>query len=75
MISCLVPFNENTLKEEGYDIDIHYIADRMPNSIIVREDEESAKKMLEFAPAVYIGMSTKDVYKVLENVKKYQKIM
>ena len=70
---CLVPFNDNTLKEEGYDIDIHYIADRMPNSIIVTEDEESAKRMLEFSPAVYIGMSTKDVYRVLNNVKNYQK--
>lgn len=72
---CLVPFNDNTLKEEGYDIDIHYIADRMPNSIIVTEDEQSAKRMLEFSPAVYIGMSTKDVYRILNNVKKYQKNM
>ncbi|MBE6114730.1 MAG: UDP-N-acetylmuramate--L-alanine ligase [Erysipelotrichaceae bacterium] len=69
---CLVPFNENTLKEEGYDIDIHYIADRMPNALIVTEDEESAKKMLEFSPAVYVGMSTKDVYRILNNVKRYQ---
>ena len=52
---------------------MHYIADRMPNSIIVTEDEESAKRMLEFSPAVYIGMSTKDVYRILNNVKNYQK--
>lgn len=70
---CLVPFNENTLKEEGYDIDIHYLADRMPNAIIVTEDEESASKMLKFSPAVYVGMSTKDVYRILDNVKRYQK--
>lgn len=70
---CLVPFNENTLKEEGYDIDIHYLADRMPNAIIVNEDEESARKMLEFSPAVFVGMSTKDVYRILNNVKRYQK--
>lgn len=70
---CLVPFNENTLKEEGYDIDIHYIADRMPNALIVTEDEESAEKMLAFSPAVYVGMSTKDVYRILNNVKRYQK--
>lgn len=70
---CLVPFNENTLKEEGYDIDIHYLADRMPNALIVNEDEESARKMLAFGPAVYVGMSTKDVYRILNNVKRYQK--
>lgn len=70
---CLVPFNENTLKEEGYDIDIHYLADRMPNAIIVTEDEISAQKMLDFSPAVYVGMSTKDVYRILDNVKRYQR--
>ena len=39
---------------------------------IVTEDEESARKMLEFSPAVYVGMSTKDVYRILDNVKRYQ---
>ena len=69
---CIVPFNENTLKEEGYDIDEHYIADRIPNSLIVRDDDESASKLYAMGPAVYVGMSTKDVYNVLNAIKKYQ---
>lgn len=69
---CLVPFAENTLKEPGYDIDVHYLADRLPNALIVEETQEDAKRMLAFTPAVFIGMSTKDVYRILNHVKRYQ---
>ncbi len=69
---CLVPFAENTLKEPGYDIDVHYLADRLPRALIVEETEDDAMRMLQFTPAVFIGMSTKDVYRILNHVKRYQ---
>ena len=42
------------------------------NGGIVRDDDESARKLYAMGPAVYVGMSTKDVYNVLNAIKKYQ---
>lgn len=70
---CLVPFADNTMKEPGFDIDVSFLANRLPRALVVEETEADAKRMLAFRPAVFIGMSTKDVYKILNNVKRYQK--
>ncbi|NLA78806.1 MAG: UDP-N-acetylmuramate--L-alanine ligase [Erysipelothrix sp.] len=59
--------------EEGYDIDIHYIQNMIENSEVVSEDEAGAAWLAQFAPAVYLFMSSKDIYVLSDHLKLYQK--
>ncbi|MBQ1826917.1 MAG: UDP-N-acetylmuramate--L-alanine ligase [Erysipelotrichaceae bacterium] len=44
------------------DIDISYLAERVPGSHIFHETVEDAKVLKDMAPAVYVFMSSKDIY-------------
>ena len=66
----LCPFTSIDDKEEGIDIDITYLQQRIPGSQIVDTDEESAQVLSERAPAVFLFMSSKDIYHLAEMVKK-----
>ncbi len=60
-------------KEEGIDIDIRYLQERIPGSRILEENEDGAKELAKEAPAVYLFMSSKDIYGLSALVKRYQK--
>ncbi|MEF9893934.1 MAG: UDP-N-acetylmuramate--L-alanine ligase [Anaerorhabdus sp.] len=59
-------------KEDGIDIDIHYLQEKIPGSKILTEDEEGAKILAKEEPAVYLFMSSKDIYDLANIVKRYQ---
>lgn len=49
-------------KQDGTDINIQYLADRVPGSTVIPEDEEGAKILIRERPAVFLFMSSKDIY-------------
>ena len=60
-------------KEDGIDIDITYLSQRVPGSIILPEDDEGAGMLVKESPACFLFMSSKDIYGLAEKVKRYQK--
>ena len=70
---CLCPFTSIDDQEEGIDIDITYLQNKIPNSYIVEENEIDAKMLADMGPAVYLFMSSKDIYGLSDLVKNYQK--
>lgn len=65
----LCHFPENAVKEEGIDITINDLAKRSKKAKVITEDEAAAKLLAQRGPAVYLFMSSKDIYK-LKNVVK-----
>lgn len=59
-------------KEDGIDIDIRYLQKRIEGSKILSEDEVGAKELAMQGPAVYLFMSSKDIYGLSALVKRYQ---
>lgn len=59
-------------KEDGIDINISYLQDRIPASKILTEDDAGAKILAQEEPAVYLFMSSKDIYGLANKVKRYQ---
>ena len=57
-------------KQDGTDIDITYLQKMIPGSHILTEDEAGAEVLAEENPAVYLFMSSKDIYGLAELVKK-----
>lgn len=62
-------------REEGVDldIDISYLQKLIPGSCILEENEAGAKVLAQLEPAVYLFMSSKDIYGLSNLVKRYQK--
>ncbi len=60
-------------KQDGTDIDITYLQKRIPGSAVLPENETGAKMLAEEEPAVFLFMSSKDIYGLAELVKRYQK--
>ena len=67
---CLCPFSSIDDFTDGIEIEISYLADLIPNSRIVDENEEDAAFLASLAPACYLFMSSKDIYPLAEKVKK-----
>lgn len=67
----LCHFPANAKKEEGIDITIQDLADICEGSIVIEEDEEAAKELASKGPAVYLFMSSKDIYKFKNVVKSF----
>ena len=57
-------------KQDGTDIDITYLADRIKGSHILSEDIVGARQLASQAPACYLFMSSKDIYGLAEMVKQ-----
>lgn len=70
---ALCDFNSIDDFEDGYDIDIQYLQNKIENSIVVSEDEVGAQTLAAYAPAVYLFMSSKDIYVLSDQLKRYQK--
>ncbi len=68
----LCHFPENAAKEPGIDITIQDLADKCEHATVISEDEEAAKLLASRGPAVYLFMSSKDIYKLKNIVKKFQ---
>ncbi len=49
-------------KQDGTDIDITYLQERIPGSVVLSEDEAGAALLCEEKPAVFLFMSSKDIY-------------
>lgn len=69
----LCHFPENAAKEEGIDITIQDLADKCDKAKVIQEDEEAAKMLASRGPAVYLFMSSKDIYKLKNIVKSFHK--
>ncbi|MBQ1477857.1 MAG: UDP-N-acetylmuramate--alanine ligase [Erysipelotrichaceae bacterium] len=67
----LLDFTSIDDKQDGTDIDIHYLAERLEGSVVLPEDEEGAKILSAHKGAVYLFMSSKDIYNIAEMTKKY----
>ena len=65
----LLEFTSIDDKQDGTDVNISYLADRLPNSIILPENEEGAKELLKHKGSVYVFMSSKDIYNIANEVK------
>ncbi|MEG0528401.1 MAG: UDP-N-acetylmuramate--L-alanine ligase, partial [Longicatena sp.] len=63
----LCHFPENAAKEDGIDITIEDLANKCKHAVVIKEDEEAAKMLAQQGPAVYLFMSSKDIYK-LKNI-------
>ncbi len=60
-------------KQDGTDIDITYLQKKIPGSVVITEDEAGAAVIAKEAPAVFLFMSSKDIYKLASFVKNSQK--
>lgn len=60
-------------QEEGYNIDISYLSNRLPNAKVICEDDASATCLAKYDDVVYLFMSSKDIYPLAQLVKEKQK--
>lgn len=58
-------------KQDGTDIDISYLQERTPGSVVLTEDEDGAKILAQEMPAVFMFLSSKDIYWLANLVKRY----
>lgn len=65
-------FPNNAVREEGINVTIQDLVNQVENSVLLSEDVESAKQMAAKQPACYLFMSSKDIYKFKDIVKKFQ---
>ena len=66
----LLDFTSIDDKQDGTDIDITYLADMIPSSHILPEDEEGARILAEHKGECLVFMSSKDIYNIAERVKE-----
>ncbi len=59
-------------KQDGTDIDITYLQKMIPGSHVLSEDMDGAKILVKEAPAVFLFMSSKDIYGLANLVKQCQ---
>lgn len=69
---ALCPFSAIDDAETGINIDIHYLQERIPGSIIVDDNLQDAKRLATWGPAVYVFMSSKDIYPLKDKVEAAQ---
>lgn len=67
----LLDFTSIDDKQDGIDININYLAEKIKGSIILEEGEEGAKQLALNGDAVYVFMSSKDIYNIAKMTKKY----
>ena len=70
--SYICPFPENAQREEGVTVTIEDLEKLLQNGHLITENEEGAKYLAQRGPAVYLFMSSKDIYKLKNIVKSFQ---
>lgn len=66
----LLEFTSIDDKQDGTDVNISYLQERLPGSIVLPEDENGAKELAKHKGSVYVFMSSKDIYNIANDVKK-----
>lgn len=69
----LVNFNSIDDYEEGYHQDIYYLANKIEHAHVIEEDSVAAEKLLHHSPAVFVFMSSKDIYVLSDCLKQLTK--
>lgn len=69
----LLDFTSIDDKQDGTDIDISYLQDKLPNSVILPENEEGAKILSKHKGECLVFMSSKDIYNIAQMTKSYLK--
>ena len=68
----LCPFPENAKKEEGIDIDIHTLINHIEGAKLCNMEQKDIESLSLEQPAVYLFMSSKDIYKLKDRLKDFQ---
>jgi len=66
----LLDFTSIDDKQDGTDINITYLADMIPGSHILSEDEKGARELAEYKGECLVFMSSKDIYNIAEMTKE-----
>ena len=66
----LSPFTSIDDFEEGIDIDITHLQNMIPGSFVIENTPEHIDQLEALAPAVYVFMSSKDIYDLKDALKK-----
>ncbi|MBO7703511.1 MAG: UDP-N-acetylmuramate--L-alanine ligase [Solobacterium sp.] len=66
----LLEFTSYDDKQDGTDIDIHYLEHKTTGSRVIDEGESGAKELFKEAPACFVFMSSKDIYTLRDGVKE-----
>ena len=67
----LIDFSSIDDKQDGTDIDITYLANKIDRAIILPEDKNGAKMLAEDKDGVFVFMSSKDIYNIANWTKEY----
>ena len=67
----LLDFTSIDDKQDGVDIDISYLQERIKGSHILTENKEGAKELSKHKGEVLVFMSSKDIYNIAHEVKEY----
>lgn len=68
----LCEFPENAKKEDDVDVTIQDLCALSKKGKVIQENEEGAAILAQQSPAVYLFMSSKDIYKLKNIVKSFQ---
>ena len=68
----LCPFTSIDDMQDGTNIDITYLQKRLAGSIVLSEDEKGARILAKEGPAVFLFMSSKDIYGLEELTEAIQ---
>lgn len=71
----LCPFPENSKAEAGIHIDIYDLANVVDQAIVLEDETKGIEQLLEEQPAVYLFMSSKDIYKLKNKMKEFSKTL
>jgi len=66
----LLDFTSIDDKQDGTDIDINYLKDKLPKAHIIEENELGAKELSKHKGNCLVFMSSKDIYHLANKVKK-----
>ena len=66
----LLDFTSIDDKQDGTDIDITYLANMIPGSHVLPENDEGAKILAKYKGECLVFMSSKDIYNIAEKVKE-----
>ena len=66
----LLDFTSIDDKQDGTNIDITYLADMIPSSHVLSEDENGARQLAAYKGECLVFMSSKDIYNIAEKVKE-----
>ena len=68
---CLLDFPKNAVREdETITVTIQDLLDRCPNAKLLEIDDQSVQELKEMGPAVYVFMSSKDIYLLKDKLKE-----